>query len=316
MVHTEEEKGISVPSQALESRDVFFGVNRFVEYIPGDTNLIISVPHGGYLTPSSIPDRSPGCLDDSGVCHFPCPTSSSEAPHVCTPRNSKCSNCQVIIGGDSFTQEIGKELVKEINVITGKTPYVILSHLHRVKMDPNRPIEEAAFKDPEAERAYEEYHKYIGEAKASLGGPGLLIDLHGQNHHQNSTELGYLYMRKDLNAFDFTKDVPSISSLLKRSGLTVEQLLFGDKSLGALFENAGYRAVPSPRQPIPGQDKYYRGGYITQIHGSRSGGSVDAIQIEVPQEIREWGGDDIRMTFARTLARILVDFQNMYYKVL
>ena len=28
---------------------------------------------------------------------------------------------------------------------------------------------------------------------------------------------------------------------------------------------AGYMAIPSPRQPKPGTDKYYRGGYITQV---------------------------------------------------
>ena len=28
---------------------------------------------------------------------------------------------------------------------------------------------------------------------------------------------------------------------------------------------AGYMAIPSPRQPSPGKLKYYRGGYITQV---------------------------------------------------
>ena len=32
-----------------------------------------------------------------------------------------------------------------------------------------------------------------------------------------------------------------------------------------LFVQAGYMAIPSPRQPKPGKDKYYRGGYITQV---------------------------------------------------
>ena len=32
-----------------------------------------------------------------------------------------------------------------------------------------------------------------------------------------------------------------------------------------LFVQAGYMAIPSPRQPSPGKDKYYRGGYITQV---------------------------------------------------
>ena len=44
-------------------------------------------------------------------------------------------------------------------------------------------------------------------------------------------------------------------------------------------------AVPSPRQPSPGKDKYYRGGYITQNHGSSNGGVVDAIQLELPVDL-------------------------------
>merc|ERR1712080_107180 len=56
--------------------------------------------------------------------------------------------------------------------------------------------------------------------------------------------------------------ISSVSSLLARTGLSPEQLLSGPASLGALWEEAGYMAIPSPRQPKPGNDKYYRGGYI------------------------------------------------------
>ena len=66
-----------------------------------------------------------------------------------------------------------------------------------------------------------------------------------------------------------------------------------------MLEKSGYRAVPSPRQPGPGDQRYYRwcwwswwchlladqryyrGGFITQTHGSHHGGEVDAIQMEV-----------------------------------
>ena len=37
-----------------------------------------------------------------------------------------------------------------------------------------------------------------------------------------------------------------------------------------LFAQAGYMAIPSPRQPSPGKDKYYRGGYITQVNKMNS----------------------------------------------
>ena len=62
---------------------------------------------------------------------------------------------------------------------------MIQSNLHRVKLDPNRPIAQAAHGNLEAEKAYNEYHKFIIQAKAEFQGAGLIIDLHGQNHGQN-----------------------------------------------------------------------------------------------------------------------------------
>ena len=38
-------------------RDVKLGIHGFVEYIPGNTNLIISVPHGGEMRPPFMDDR-------------------------------------------------------------------------------------------------------------------------------------------------------------------------------------------------------------------------------------------------------------------
>ena len=47
----------------------YFGRNGYVEYIAGNTPVILSAPHGGALTPTTIPDRTasacgskrPGC---------------------------------------------------------------------------------------------------------------------------------------------------------------------------------------------------------------------------------------------------------------
>ena len=75
-----------------------------------------------------------------------------------------------------------------------------------------------------------------------------------------------------------------------------------------MFESAGYRAVPSPRQPSPGTDLYYRGGYTAQVHGSRDGGVVDAIQLEFPGEIRIDAGKTTRDQFSTAVAQILQEF--------
>ena len=81
-----------------------------------------------------------------------------------------------------------------------------------------------------------------------------------------------------------------------------------------MFESLGYRAVPSPKQPVPGDDKYYRGGYITQIHGSREGGLVDAVQVEVPGEIR-YGAAEDWTKYGQAVARILTQYMNLYYQL-
>lgn len=41
--------------------------DKYIEYRPGNLNLIISVPHGGTLRPDSIPDRDAGCYKDGQV---------------------------------------------------------------------------------------------------------------------------------------------------------------------------------------------------------------------------------------------------------
>ena len=67
------------------------------------------------------------------------------------------------------------------------------------------------------------------------------------------------------------------------------QLLHGPESLGGLLTGAGYKTVPSDspdEKPVPESQEYFRGGYTVQTYGSKDGGEVDAIQIEVQSEIR------------------------------
>jgi len=141
----------------------------------------------------------------------------------------------------------------------------------------------------------------------------LLLDIHGQAHGKNSSELGYLLTKAELNAGRLNAEKTSIRGLVYRTGISIAQMLHGPKSLGAFFENAGYKAFPSPRQPSPGKDIYYRGGFTIQEHGSSDGGAVDAIQIEAPGEVRSDGGKKGRDKFTEALAGIAINFYNEYY---
>ncbi|MFU8805569.1 MAG: hypothetical protein ACNA8W_17280 [Bradymonadaceae bacterium] len=98
----------------------YFGTDDYIEYIAGDAPIVLVSGHGGYLTPESIPDRTYGS----------------------TLR-------------DVNTQEITREFAEVYFELTGKRPHMIISLLHRVKLDPNREVEEAAQGDAAAILAWE-----------------------------------------------------------------------------------------------------------------------------------------------------------------
>ena len=273
-------------------------VTENINYKPGDINLILTVPHNGYDRSEDIPIRQPGCKNSAKVCRFPGRSSCDEG-----------KICRVVVDGDGYTQTIGKYVHTAFKKLTGRTPHLIISNLHRSRMDPNREIAEAAQGNQAAMAAYEEFHRAIREAKKIFGRePGLLIDIHGQAHKKNRTEIGYLIKPKALNLGNYTNSNLSIKALVMRKKDTVEEFIWGSRSLGALFEDAGYKAVPSPNKTSPGKDKYFNGGYITSTHGSWYGGLVDAIQLEIPGEIRNDGGKSLRKHFSSNLARILATF--------
>ncbi len=102
------------------------GTKDYVEYIEGNMPFVISIPHDGTLRPDDIPERT--CI--------------------------RCSKNQ-----DIYTIEIGKAIREHIFELTGLYPYIIISHLHRSKLDPNRNIQEAASGHKQAEIAWTEFDR-------------------------------------------------------------------------------------------------------------------------------------------------------------
>lgn len=62
---------------------------------------------------------------------------------------------------------------------------------------------------------------------------------------RNRTEIGYLISKDPLNQREFDVKETSFRALVTRRKLD-KNLLLGNESLGAFFEEAGYPAVPSP----------------------------------------------------------------------
>lgn len=264
--------------------ETYIGRNGYVEYYAGTLPVVLSAPHGGDLDPTEMPDRNYGTFVR-----------------------------------DRNTIDLILRIRAALHELTGEYPHVVLSRLDRLKLDPNREIVEAAQGDPEAERAWWEYHTFLDRASGLVEearGEGLYIDLHGHGHEVQRLELGYLLSGSDLSSSDEAlaglSDYTSIRALAVKPGVDLAALLRGSRSLGSLMEAEGFPAVPSEAQPSPGADPYFSGGYSTVIHGSRDVGRVSGVQIECNYSgVRDSPAN--RQSFAEALARSVAAFFATYF---
>lgn len=271
----------------------------YIEYVPGTTNVIIAAPHGGDEKPSSIPDRDAGCYI-GGTCIY---------AHDCGVKDF--DNCKVSTAKDMYTRETAQRVADSFQQQFGVKPYVVINHLHRSKMDANREINEAAFQVAEAELAWFEFQNFINESKRDINGRALFIDLHGQSHSEEWVELGYLISSKNLDAGSFKPEDTSVRTLAAvNSHIPFDEVIRGLSSMGYQFQEKGIETVPSPQHPGPNGGGYYSGGHNTRVHGSRYGGTVDAIQIELPRYLRY---EDKCETFCPELAEIIYSFVTNYF---
>lgn len=262
------------------------GRRRYTEYVPGTLPLVLAAPHGGGLTPAEIPDRTAG-----------------------------------VTTADLNTGGLARAVRAAVLERTGAAPHLVLSHLHRRKLDPNRELPEAAGGNVFAEHAWREYHAFLDAARAAVEaehGAGLLLDLHGHGHAVPRVELGYLLGAAELALDDATLDAPgyrdrsSIRALALSAPAPFPELLRGEASLGGLLEAGGVASVPAPAVPFPGSDPYLSGGYTTRRHGSRDGGTVSAIQLEHPYEgVRDT--EAARSAYAGVLAGAVAAFLAEHY---
>ena len=278
----------------------------YVTYLRGDiqSKLIINAPHGGGKKPSDFRDRTSGCFDS----HYKKCTWNYTCGGETTQVNKKCS---ARTEADSYTKKISQKLANEITKLTGMKPHLIINELHRSKFDGNREIHEATFDERNAVKAYHDYHGTIAQVKNSITGRGLFLDIHGWKHPEEWIGLGYLVTRKRLNHNTTLAKYSSIKSLNSQlNPVSFDVILRQDNSLGRYLEEQDIATVPSPEHPSPGNVKYYGGGFNTRQYGSRYGGKLDAIQVEIPKRYRK---NASFIDFSRDLAKAVVAFMNENY---
>jgi N-formylglutamate amidohydrolase len=275
-----------LPGGPVHAAPAGSGPSDYIEYHPGTLPLILTVPHGGTLEPPDLPDRISG---NAGRY-------------------------------DTNTLELGRAIVEVIRQKTGRTPYLVIDHLHRKKLDTNRDMLEAAQDEPAAVAIWEAWHACIDSAKDAVErsfGTGLLIDLHGHRHREPWVELGYLLSNMDLAQPDSVlnkmsvADMSSIGTLLRSSPHAFADIIRGPMSLGGMLEDQGYPSVPGPLHPHPGGKGYFSGGYNTERHGSMGGGRIAAVQLEVPWEnVRDTKSNRVR--FAEAAAEAFIQFMETH----
>ncbi len=276
-----------IPACLAEEGRPVFGTGQYVEYLPGALPVILGAPHGGTLKPQGVPDRTAGR-----------------------------------VAQDSFTQEIARMIREEMRKQFGAPPHLVVCRLHRLKVDCNREIREAAQGNAVAETAHREFHGFITRAREQVQrdfGRGLYLDLHGHRHERALVEIGQLLTAAKLNLSDAELDAggfisrqSSLRDLDQRSPHSFSDLVRGPKSLGGLLEARGIPSTPGPAHPSPGNHAYYNGAYDVEVHGSRAGGTVSAVQIEAPfKTVRDT--PENRRRFAVALSDALGEYFSVHF---
>ena len=277
---------IELDIQKNEARDW----RQFIDYRQGNLPLLIISVHGGDIEPEWIQTRT-------------------------------CDQATLV--RDIFTRDVALEIESQLK-IRGYSPYVILNNLHRKKLDLNRSLNDSNCGDNVTEPYWNLFHNKIDDFRTQIEnqfGTGLVIDIHGQSHEEQRIELGYLLSSSNLrmnnsiiNSLDFINN-SSVKGLLNNNSdnLKLTDLLSGESSMGTFLTQKGYASVPSNEDVAPKQGElYFSGGYNTANYGSRDGGEVDAIQIELNM-IGVRDTNENRTLFSQELAEVLLEYLRTHY---
>lgn len=298
-----------------------------VIYLAGNLPMILSVPHGGNLVPSDIPNRK-----------------------------SFCNGIAVNKNNDAKTIELAYDIIKAIHEKThGKYPHVIINHISRAKIDQNRGW--GVDCNPTSGRggqAWKDFHEsFIGSVAIpevlKTNNTGLFIDLHGKpDNYGADIMVGYNLTATDLSNPDHKLNTPekayveksSIRFLSKklREETDFAGLLRGKnhmhENFGSLLQvgvdelnrNHKKKYAVSPRHDLKSPILNLSGGYNIQAfcgvrdddldnkYGFTDSRFISGFQLEVCREIRT-KNPQIRMAFAKKVVNAVFIYMDKNFKI-
>ncbi len=243
-------------------------ITKFIKTKKGNIPLILSVPHGGTLECSEIPERLDG-----------------------------------VLGIDKNTIELTQDLIFHLEELSEKYfsgkrfPSYVISKIRRSKIDLNRMEAEAYIPSSLlAKKLYQFYHKQIRELvdynlyKYNFS---LLIDIHG--FEKNKRPQGY----RDVEIVLGTKNLAS----LYQDPVPIKNR---DKNIrGEIIKN--FLSLDIPIAPGHPRRKEYilTGGYITQKYGISEISGSQTMQMEFSDRIRIYD-KELKNKILVSLAEVLL----------
>ena len=247
----------------------------FIEFKEGNIPLIVSVPHGGILECSSIPERKTGVLGiDKGTIEF----------------------------SKNLKEQISLKFKAEITIY--KAPFYIFSRVRRSKIDLNRERSEAYNQNSFlAREIYNFYHTKIQEwvfNNLKMYGRSLMIDIHG--FEKDSRPPGF----RDVDVILGTNNLESFFPE------PIAKSDWGKNLRGKLIQKFLQLGIPiAPGHPRR-REYVLSGGYITRKYGASNVPKSQTIQIEFSDRIRI-DDKELRESVIRIITDILFkDLTHVY----
>eukprot|EP00931_Biecheleriopsis_adriatica_P076293 TRINITY_DN50010_c0_g1_i1.p1 TRINITY_DN50010_c0_g1~~TRINITY_DN50010_c0_g1_i1.p1 ORF type:complete len:413 (+),score=73.62 TRINITY_DN50010_c0_g1_i1:26-1264(+) len=250
-----ERAQVTGPSESAEPEP-------WLEFFPGESNLILAAPHDGTCRPNELPRRTSG-----------------------------------VMVRDTGTKGLVATMALEILRRGGRRPHVLICHLARNRLDVNRERSEAASHEC-SKRVWDRYHELLAWAREAAvvdaAYTALFIDVHAQANYRHTgrdvVELGTLcpsgedlhlgpahlegmstrammqagvrahqaadipaqdedHLIRELRGFFTMPRLAARAQLRQRKNLA--ELLLGAGALGTKLCQRGFEAVPSVALPMP-----------------------------------------------------------------
>lgn len=191
-----------------EIRDLYYSVvprSSYLKFTAGNTNILITAPHGGGMKPVSIPRRKYG---------------------------------QKLM--DTYTRRLTSKLIGRFP--SHSSPSFLISDIHRSRVDLNRDIEEGAQGNKRAEKIWKEWDSTILGVQSWIKTNytyGVYIDIHSHNDG-DYFELGYNLSARNYRALyenGYTTYPTTIDTLYGKP----YEMIFGYNSFRQGLRYYGYK---------------------------------------------------------------------------